>query len=286
MKKLCLFCAAAGLLAAPARAQGDRDIVSVNGTVIRQSEVMDRLWKRFGPPTLDELIDELLLRQAARAAGLKADEGEVERRLKRIKEQFDNPALFENQLKRDGSSEEKLKADLSEQIVLRKLIVSAHKLAVSDAELRKAFEEKRAKLAHPATVHLHQIFVKTDAEAKDVVAKLKEGADFSALARARSLAPTGRYGGDYGFVPREMLPDEIGGIVFSMKDGDVRTVASAQGVFVLKVSGRKPARPAQFEEVKDDLRDALLQGKMKSVLPEYLLGLRRKAEIKPLGSGE
>jgi parvulin-like peptidyl-prolyl isomerase len=286
MKTLFLSCAAAVLLSIPVRAEGDRDIVSVNGAVIRQSEVMERLWKRFGPPTLEEMIDELLLRQAARSAGIKADETEVERRLKRIKEQFDNPALFENQLKRDGSSEEKLRADLEEQIVLRKLIVSAHKLAVPDAELRKAFQEKREKLASPATVHLHQIFVKTEAEAKDVVAKLKEGADFSALARARSLAPTGRYGGDYGFVPREMLPEEIGEIVFSMKDGELRAVPSAQGFFVLKVSGRKPSRPAKFEEVKDDLRDVLLQGKMKAVLPEYLQGLRRKAEIKPLGSGE
>ncbi|MBI5238915.1 MAG: peptidyl-prolyl cis-trans isomerase [Elusimicrobia bacterium] len=286
MKNLLLLCTAAGLLAAPARAEGDRDIVSVNGTTIRQSEVMDRLWKRFGPGTLDEMIDELLLRQASRSAGLKPDEGEVERRFKKLKAQFDNPALFENQLKRDGSSEEKLKAELAEQIVLRKLIVSAHKLSVADEELRKTFQDKREKLASPETAHLHQIFVKTEAEAKEVVAKLKDGADFAALARAKSLAPTGQYGGDYGFVPRDMLPDEIGKIVFSMKDGEVRVVSSAQGFFVLKVSGRKPSRPARFEEVKDDLRDVLLQQKMKAVLPDYLQELRRKAEIKPLGGKE
>ena len=108
--KIVLFGAFAILLAGPARADSDRDIVSVNGTTIRQSEVMDRLWKRFGPATLDEMIDELLLRQAAQAAGLKADVPEVDRRLKRVKDQFNNPALFENQLKRDGSSEEKLRA--------------------------------------------------------------------------------------------------------------------------------------------------------------------------------
>jgi foldase protein PrsA len=286
MENLTWIFAVAGLLSVPARADADRDIVSVNGTVIRQSEVMDRLWKHYGPATLDEMVDELLLRQTVQAQGIKADDAEVERRFKRVKDQFNNPALFENQLKRDGSSQEKLRADIADQIRLRKLIVSTHKLSVTDEELRKTFQEQRAKLATPAAVHLHQIFVKTADEAKDVSAKLKDGADFAALARARSLAPTGKYGGDYGFVPREMLPDEIGDIVFAMKDGDIRTVSSPQGYFVLKVSGIKPAKPAQFESVKEDLRDVILEQKMKTVLPPYLQELRRKAEIKPLGATE
>ncbi len=283
MKNLAWICAVAGLLSVPAWAEADRDIVSVNGTVIRQSEVMDRLWKRFGPATLDEMVDELLLRQTVQTQGIKADGTEIEKRFGRVKEQFNNPALFENQLKRDGSSEGKLRADIADQIRLRKLIVSTHKLSVTDEESRKAFQEQRAKLAAPATVHLHQIFVKTEAEAKDVAAKLKDGADFAALARARSLAPTGQYGGDYGFVPRAMLPEEIGAIVFAMKDGEIRTVSSPQGYFVLKVSGTKPAQPAQYQSVKEDLRDLLLEQKMKAVLPDYLQELRHKADIKPLG---
>ena len=286
MKNLTWICAVAGLLSVPARADADRDIVSVNGTVIRQSEVMDRLWKRFGSATLDEMVDELLLRQTVQAQGLKADDAEVARRFNRVKEQFSNPALFENQLKRDGSSEEKLRADIADQIRLRRLIVSTQKLSVTDEESRKAFQEQRAKFAAPATVHLHQSIVKTEAEANEAVAKLKDGADFAALARAKSLAPTGKYGGDYGFVPREMLPEEIGDIVFAMKDSEVRTVASPQGYFVLKVSGTRPAKPAQYESVKEDLRDLLMEQKMKAVLPGYLQQLRRKADIKPLGTTE
>jgi len=286
MKNFAWIFAVAGLLSVPAAADADRDIVSVNGTVIRQSEVMDRLWKRFGPATLDEMVDELILRQTVQTQGIKADEAEVTKRFNRVKEQFNNPALFENQLKRDGSSEDKLRADIADQIRLRKLIVSTQKLSVTDEESRKAFQEQRAKLATPATVHLHQIFVKTEAEAKEVAAKLKDGADFAALARARSLAPTGKFGGDYGFVPRAMLPEEIGDIVFAMKDGETRTVASPQGYFVLKVSGTRPAKPAQYESVKEDLRDLLLEQKMKAVLPGYLQELRRKADIKPLGSNE
>ncbi|MDD5657411.1 MAG: peptidyl-prolyl cis-trans isomerase [Elusimicrobia bacterium] len=287
MKHAAWACAAAILLAGPAGAEPDREVVSVNGTVIRQAEIVDRLWKRYGPATLDEMVDEILLRQAAQAKGIKAEPAEVEQRLSRVREQFSDPAIFESQLKQSGGSVEKLKVEIADQLVLRKLIVATQKLSVSDAELRKAFQENREKLATPPAVHLRHILVKTEAEADALVAKIKGGADFKALARTSSLAPTGKLtGGDYGFVSRGMLPEEIDAIAFAMKPGELRVVASAKGRHVLQVVKTRAAQPARFETAKEDLRDMLLEEKMKSVLPAYLAQLRRQADIKPLGAPE
>ena len=68
---------AALVLFTPAFAQADKEIVKVNGTSIRQSEVMEKLWQRYGVETLDEMVDELLLRQEALKRNIKADQGEV-----------------------------------------------------------------------------------------------------------------------------------------------------------------------------------------------------------------
>jgi foldase protein PrsA len=285
MRLLALFCVAAALLAGPARAEEDREIVSVNGTMIRQSEVMDRLWKRYGPATLDEMVDEILLRQAAQSKGLKPDEAEVDKRISRLKAQFSDPALFENQLQQSGSSLAKLRAEIADQFLIRKLIVSTQKVVVTEDELKKVFQEQRQKLGTPPSVHLRHLLVKTKAEADEVMAKIKAGTDFGTLARERSLAPTGKLnGGDYGFVTRGMLPDEIEQIAFSMKTGELRAVPSPKGFHVLQITGKKPAQPAQYEKVKDDLHDLVLEQKMKSVLPRYLQELRGKADIKPLGN--
>ena len=43
--------------AARAAVPGDFDVVRVNGTPIRQSEVLERLWKRHGSQTLEEMVD-------------------------------------------------------------------------------------------------------------------------------------------------------------------------------------------------------------------------------------
>ena len=277
---LALLLAAAVSAAVPGGA--DQVLVRVNGVPIRQSEVVERLLKRYGAQAVDEMIDETLLRQAAKASGVTADEKEVSRRLTKLQEQFGSRELFISQLEQAGSSITKVKEDLSDEIVRERLVMKAKGLAVTDAELKKAFEENKDKLGAPEAVHLRHILVATEAEANDVVAKIKGGADFKALARDKSLAASGKAaGGDYGFVGRGMLPAEIDDIAFALKPGEIKVVPGPRGFHVLQVLEKRAAKPAVFAEVKDDLRDMLMAEKIKKAAPEYLAELRHKADVKP-----
>ena len=261
---------------------GDQVLVRVNSVPIRQSEVVERLLKRYGAQAVDEMIDETLLRQAAKTSGISADDKEVNRRLTKLQEQFGSRELFISQLEQAGSSITKVKEDLADEIVRERLVVKAKGLSVTDDELKKAFDENKDKLGSPEAVHLRHILVATDAEAQDVVAKIKAGSDFKALAREKSLAASGKAaGGDYGFVARGMLPAEIDDIAFSMKTGEIRVVPGPRGRHVLQILERRDAKPATFAEVKDDLRDMLMAEKIKKAAPEYLSSLRQKADIKP-----
>jgi foldase protein PrsA len=267
--------------AAAAPVGSDQVLVRVNSVPIRQSEVVERLLKRYGTQAVDEMIDELLLRQAAKSGGISADNAEIDRRLKKLQDQFGSRALFISQLEQAGSSIAKVKEDLADEIVRERLVVKAKGLSISDSELKKAFDENKDKLAHPESAHLRHILVATEAEAQDAVAKIKAGADFKALAREKSLAASGKAtGGDYGFISRGMLPAEIDDIAFTMKPGDIRVVPGPRGYHILQILDRRPAKPASFPEVKDDLREMLLAEKIKTAAPEYLAELRRKADIK------
>ncbi|MBI4371007.1 MAG: peptidyl-prolyl cis-trans isomerase [Elusimicrobia bacterium] len=270
--------AAAGLPAGQA-------VVTVNGTPILQSEVMERLWKRHGPQTLDEMIDELLLRQAAAKRGLKVDSADVDKRVAKLEDQFGSRALLLAQLEQADSSLAKVRADLADEILRERLIAQAKGLLVAAAELEEAFQKNKDKLGRPEAVHLRHILVETADEAKDVVVKLKSGADFKALARERSLAASGKaVGGDYGFVARGMLPSEIDQIAFAMKPGETRIVPGPRGQHVLQVLEARPAKPVRLAEVKDDLRELLLTEKIRKAAPDYLRELRRQAEIKTPGA--
>jgi parvulin-like peptidyl-prolyl isomerase len=259
----------------------DGVLVRVNGVPIRQSEVVERLLKRYGAQAVDEMIDETLLRQAAKKSGVSADDKEVERRLTKLQEQFGSRDLFISQLEQAGSSVTKVKEDLADEIVRERLVVKSKDLAVSDAELKKAFDENKDKLGAPEAVHLRHILVAAEADANAIVGMVKAGADFKAIAREKSLAASGKAaGGDYGFVARGMLPAEIEEIAFSMKPGEIRVVPGPRGSHVLQVLETRAAKPAVFAAVKDDLRDMLLAEKIKAAAPQYLQELRAKADIK------
>ena len=272
---------ALALAARAAAAVPDQVLVSVNGVPIRRSEVVERLLQRYGAQAVDEMIDETLLRQAAQKDGVSADDAEVARRLSKLQNQFASRELFLSQLEQAGSSPAKVKADLADEIVRERLVAKFKGMAVGDDEIKKAFDENKDKLGAPEAVHLLHILVADDAEARDLVAKIKAGADFKALAREKSLAASGKAaGGDYGYVARGMLPPEIDEVAFTMKIGEIRVVPGPRGRHILQILDARPAKPAVFAEIKDDLRDMLLAEKIKKASPEYLQELRRKAEIK------
>lgn len=268
-----------------AAAPADPELVRVNGVAIRRSEVVDRLLKRFGAQAVDEMVDELLLRQAAAAQKLAAPEAEIERRLARVRSQFGSPELFLSQLEQAGTSVSKLKEDLAEEIVRERLVAKAADLKVTDAELKKAFEENKDKLGAPPAVHLRHLLAKDEKQAAELVKRISKGEEFGALARAHSLAASGKAaGGDYGFVSRGMLPPEIDEIAFSLKPGELKTVPGPRGQHILQAVAVRAAKPAVFEEIKEDLRELLMTDKIKKAAPSYLQELRRKADI--AGPGE
>ncbi|MDP3543543.1 MAG: peptidyl-prolyl cis-trans isomerase [Elusimicrobiota bacterium] len=263
---------------------GDFDVVRVNGTAIRQSEVLERLWKRYGSQTLEEMIDELLMRQAASSKKITASSADIDRRFARLQAQFGSRELLVSQLEQAGTTVAKVKADLAEEIVRERLVMDAKGIKVGEDELKKAFDANKDKLGKPESAHLRHILTKTEAEAEEIAAKVKGGADFKTLARDRSLAASGKaVGGDYGFVSRGMLPPEIDEVAFSLKAGEIKVVPGPRGHHILQVVAKRPAAPASFAEVKDDLAEMLLADKLKDASQSFLLELRRKADIKTPG---
>lgn len=276
--------AALMMIVAPAHAAtvaGDFDVVKVNGTAIRQSEIIERLWKRYGSQTLEEMVDELLMRQAAVAKKITASTADVDRRFARLQAQFGSRELLVSQLEQAGTTLAKVREDLADEIVRERLIVEAKGIKVSDEDLKKAYDANKDKLGKPEAVHLRHILAKTEAEATEIAAKIKAGSDFKTLAREKSLAASGKAaGGDYGFVSRGMLPPEIDSVAFALKPGEIKIIPGPRGSHILQVVESRAAQSATFAEVKDDLREMLVAEKLKEASGPFLLELRRKADIK------
>jgi len=147
---------------------------------------------------------------------------------------------------------------------------------ITEAELKAAYEERKA--AHPGKeYHARHILVKTEDEAKAIIAELEKGADFAELARQKSTGPTGKNGGDLGwFSPDQMVP-EFGAAVQKLKKGEFsrEPVKTQFGWHVILLEDMREVPPPDFESMKPELQARLQNARIDA----FLKGLREKAKI-------
>jgi len=78
------------------------------------------------------------------------------------------------------------------------------------------------------SVRASHILVKTEAEAKELMAKINNEEDFANIAAQYSLCPSGANGGDLGFFPRGMMVKPFEDAAFSLETGKVSEPVQTQ----------------------------------------------------------
>ncbi len=259
--------AASFLTAQPAAAQQaktdtgkDTVIVRVNGHNITRSEVqmaMDDIavQLRDVPPKLryplivQYLVERHLLAQKAIKDGLTNSE-EYKKRVR----------FYQYKALRDAYFHTRIKP------------------AVTDEEVRKAYEKEAGKVKPVERVRARHILVSTREEAEKVLKELKAGAKFEDLARKYSKDGSKEFGGDLGYFTYEEMVPEFSKAVFALKKGQVsKPVKTDYGWHIIKLVDRKKVGARPFEEVAPGIRSLLLRQKVQQEVAK--LAKQAKIEI-------
>ncbi|MBN1645192.1 peptidylprolyl isomerase [Candidatus Woesearchaeota archaeon] len=85
-------------------------------------------------------------------------------------------------------------------------------------------------------IHAKHILVKTEQEAFGILYDLKQGMDFDDIAKARSICPSGKKGGDLGWFGRNQMVKEFETAAFNLKPGELSKPVKTQfGYHIIKV---------------------------------------------------
>ena len=119
---------------------------------------------------------------------------------------------------------------------------------VSDAALRAKYDSDYANKPGEDEVHARHILVDNEEQAKKIIAELKKGGDFAALAKANSKDPAAENGGDLGFFKKADMVPEFAAAAFALKPGEVtQTPVKTQfGWHVIKVDEHRVATAADL----------------------------------------
>jgi peptidyl-prolyl cis-trans isomerase D len=149
---------------------------------------------------------------------------------------------------------------LPERVRAEYVVLSAEQLArneaVSEADLRTAYQDRLAKMTESEQRRASHILVKTREEAQKIALDLQKNPNrFAELAKKESQDPgSAEKGGDLGWFGRGMMVKQFEDAAFGMKQGETSgPVQSEFGFHIIRVTGTKAAKARSFEEARAEI---------------------------------
>ena len=174
---------------------------------------------------------------------------------------------------------ERYKNQLLKKVFINKAIIP--KIEISDKRLKDYYLKHREEFAGPDRFRIQQITVKTMDEARNLLSSLQQGADFSWLAKNKSIDSAGPKGGEVGWLTMQKFPGPVREIVATLKTGETSPIVKIDSFYrIIRLQGKIDGEVRRFEEVRDAVYKAYFKEQFNALRDEFVSRLRAKAHIK------
>lgn len=249
-------------------------VAVVNDDVITRHELDDRVagavrtLQKQGTPLpahnaleqqlLESMIADLLLAQAAKDAGVRVDDEQLDKALRRIAQenQFASLDDFRAKLQKEGVEFPKFREEIRKQMIsarVREREVEST-VMVSDSEVDNYLASEAGQAGKGEEYHVAHILVvipeQASAEkvqaaqkrASEALDQLRKGANFAQVAAGFSDAQDALHGGDLGWRPADQIPAGFREVLAKMQPGEVSAlVHSPTAYHIFKLIDRRQA---------------------------------------------
>ena len=153
-------------------------------------------------------------------------------------------------------------------------------ITVTDEEAKEYFESHGDEFKKPELMTASHILVTDEEKATEILEKINAGMSFEDAALEYSDCPSKDRGGDLGEFERGSMVPEFEEAVLKSELGIVdKPVKTQFGYHIIKVMDKKEAETPSFEEVKDQVKQTLLQSKQQNAYMEKTNELREKYPV-------
>jgi len=245
---------------------------------------------------IDAMINEKIAQVKIQELSLQATEEQVDASIEYDKQQrkWTQEDLLA-QLKERGITYEAYRKSKKEDIETDRLINREvqQRAVIVEAELEKYYREHQDEFRVEERVDIACIFLMIkDQENKDeiaeltkkgegILARLKKGEDFGALAKEFSEGSTAEDGGRMGEMNPSQFDSEIKKVVDGLKEGEMSGLINRAGIIqIIKLLKREGGNVRPYAEVRDAIYTTLQNEEMSERYSEWIKGLREKTYIK------
>ena len=247
---------------------------------------------------LDEIVTYHLLAQEALGRKMDVTDTEVDAEMLKIRQEFPTEEAYKQALLLQGVTVEQLR-EVTRRGMQAKKIIDAEvttKIAVQDADVDAFYKQNIDRFKQGDTVHVSHIYLSgaagcaADGEKPEARGRARR---FSSRCAREPISrrPRGRTqtmrppptAAKWGFSHRGDMPPDFEKIAFELKPGTMSGVVELQsGLHIIKVHERRGPRTAPLAEVRDNLKQFLLDGQRQTKLDALLGQIKAKSKIEIL----
>ncbi|KKB35489.1 peptidylprolyl isomerase [Bacillus thermotolerans] len=250
-------------------------VASVNGEKISEDELQEALMAQYGSEAVDALVMEKILEMEIEKEGIEVSQAEIDEEMKTYAEYYGGEEALQEVAETSGIDLSEVEKDLETYLATNKLLEK--RIEITEEEMKTYFEENKDQFAQAEQVQASHILVEDEATANEVAKKLAAGGDFAELAKEYSIDEgSSKEGGEVGYFGKGAMVPEFEEAAFSMEKGEISDpVKSEYGFHIIKVTDKKEAKEANYEESKEEIKSALMESKVQE---EYMVWLQEKQE--------
>ncbi len=243
---------------------------------------------------LKDIIDRTLIVQEFKKQGMKLPDYILDDHINTIvRDEFGgDKQAFLRTLAAQGYTLSKFRKIEEDKIVvqaMRARFVKGNFIA-SPTKVDEFYRKNAEQFRNPEQVKLRMITIyKGDGDdavnnekiAKEIQAKISGAEDFKRMALMYSEDSMREDGGDWGWIDRGTLNEQLSKLAFGMKPGEVSNVIDGGDAFyILMVEARKDATVRPLKEVRADIERKIVQVQKQEAMQKWIDTLRDKAYIK------
>ncbi len=240
---------------------------------------------KVGGASINNAAFEVYARQRAQSRPMS---GSPEERKAIIDELVNRELIYQEGVKQGLDKKPEIAAEIEnlKRNVLAGATIRAHIEATKFTEeaMRKEYDSHMGAMSSKE-FHARHILVKSEDEAKGIIAKLDQGANFAALAKTKSQDPgSAKNGGDLSwFEPGQMVKPFSDAVKMMEKGAHSKMPVQSQfGWHIIKLEDTRDIKPPEFDKARENIRNIMQNKEVES----YLATLKAKAKIEIKGEQE
>jgi len=231
---------------------------------------------------LQQLFQRRLVLQEARRQQLTVTGQELDQAVSALRNRFADLKAFGVWMQERGLDDRSLFDTLRDDLLVARCMAAlVESVEVTGQQVHDYYASRKDDLTIGEEVRLRIIVVGSEAAAREILAALRAGENFSRLARQRSLGLRAAQGGDTGWVNTRTLPPALRNSVALLRPGDAShpVQKAADEFLIVGLQGRRGMQAKNLDEARPVIERRLLAARQQEAVQTWLQEQEQQAQI-------